>query len=319
MTSKTPALRGPVGDADIRLLRIFRSVVESGGLSAAEIDLDMSVSAISIAVSDLEKRLGLRLCQRGRAGFALSDEGKEIYDASLQLMAALENFRTEVNSLHAQLRGELNIGITDNLVTMYQHMRVTHSLAALKRRGPGVQINIRMMPPGDIEKGVLDGHLHIGVVPELKILSGLNYLDLYDEASELYCGSAHALFETQDADLDEVTVCGQDAVVMSSQAPASARPVLQRLRAAASATDREGVAFLVLSGEYTGFLPKHYAERWVREGRMRALLPAHLNYRTRYAAITRKGGRPNLVLETYLEELSREENDLPQPRAFPTG
>ena len=309
MSAQLPAITGPVGDADIRLLKIFRAVVESGGLSAAEVDLDMSVSAISVAISDLEKRLGMRLCQRGRAGFALSDEGKQIYEAALQLMASLENFRTEVNSLHAQLRGELNIGITDNLVTMSRHMRVTNSLAALRRRGPGVQINIRMMPPGEIEKNVLDGHLHIGVVPELKVLSGLNYLDLYSEASELYCGSNHPLFHADQEALTEFEIRNQDAVVMSTQAPAGARPLLKRLRAAATATDREGVAFLVLSGEYIGFLPTHYAERWVQAGRMRTLLPASLAFQTRYAAITRKGSRPNLVLETYLEELRREEND----------
>lgn len=58
-----------VSDFDIRLLRIFRSVVESGGFSAAETVLGIGRSAISQQMSDLEQRLGLRLCQRGRAGF----------------------------------------------------------------------------------------------------------------------------------------------------------------------------------------------------------------------------------------------------------
>ena len=81
---------GQVADTDIRLLRIFRTVVESGGFSAAEVELNISVSAISIAVADLEKRLGMKLCQRGRAGFALTDEGGEVYQAVLQLLASLE-------------------------------------------------------------------------------------------------------------------------------------------------------------------------------------------------------------------------------------
>ena len=83
------------------------------------------------------------------------------------------------------------------------------------------------------------------------------------------------------------------------------------MKVSATATDREGVAFLILSGEYIGFLPTHYAERWVNEERMQALLPEHFHYQTRFTAITRKGGRPNLVLQTYLEELARAENDRP--------
>ncbi len=305
------ALTGKMGDADIRLLRIFRSVVDCGGISAAEPDLSMSVSAISIAVADLEKRLGMKLCQRGRAGFSLTDQGAQLYQAILQLMAALENFRTEANSIHDRLRGELNIGITDNLVTMYNHMHITNSLAALKQRGPEVQINIRMMPPVDIEMSVLDGRLHVGVIPALKPVVGLHYQELYRENSQLYCGHLHPLFHLEDAQLEAASVLAQDAVVIARGVPDAARSLMQQMKAAATASDREGIAFLVLSGEYIGLLPTHYAERWVKEGRMRVLMPEQLSYQTPYTAITRKGGRPNRVLETYLEELARAENDRP--------
>lgn len=37
----------------------------------------------------------------------------------------------------------------------------------------------------------------------------------------------------------------------------------------------------------------------------RALLPKSFSYRTRFAAITRKGARPNLVLQTLVKELNR--------------
>src|SRR5699024_11682270 len=66
----------------------------------------------------------LKLCQRGRAGFVLTEEGREIYEASLRLLASVETFRSEVNSTHKELHGSLNIGITDNLVTL-PHMEIT--------------------------------------------------------------------------------------------------------------------------------------------------------------------------------------------------
>ena len=309
MSNKQLALSGDISDADIRLLRIFRRVVENGGFSSAEVDLNISLSAISIAVADLEKRLGMKLCQRGRAGFALTDEGSEVYQAVLQLLASLEDFTTQVNTITAQLKGELNIGITDNLVTMHNHMRVTNSLAALKTQGPEVRINIRMMPPGEIEKSVLDGRLHIGVIPDIKQLSGLEYIDLYDEESKLYCGHRHSLFALPAKKLTVSMVIAQDAVFPANAVPRENKAQLQKMRSAATATDREGIAFLILSGQYVGFLPTHYAQRWIGEERMRALLPKSFNYRTRYAAITRKGARPNLVLQTFVEELNRPQND----------
>lgn len=147
-------MRGQLGDADLRLLRIFRKVVECGGFSAAEIELNISRSAISMAMSDLEARLGLKLCQRGRSGFALTNEGRDVHEAAMQMLAAAEGFRTRINGLHAWLKGELNIGITDNLVTMPE-MHITDALSALKGHGPEVMINIRMIPPNEIEHAAL--------------------------------------------------------------------------------------------------------------------------------------------------------------------
>ena len=37
-------MRGQLGDTDLRLLRIFRKVVECGGFSAAEIELNIDMT-----------------------------------------------------------------------------------------------------------------------------------------------------------------------------------------------------------------------------------------------------------------------------------
>ncbi|MFZ6046272.1 LysR family transcriptional regulator [Pseudomonas sp. CR3202] len=303
MSSRRPEPLAQVSDFDIRLLRIFRSVVECGGFSAAESVLGIGRSAISQQMSDLEQRLGLRLCQRGRAGFALTEEGREVYQSSMQLLAALETFRTEVNGLHQHLRGELNIGLTDNMVTL-PHMRITHALSRLKERGPDVQINIRMTPPSEVEQGVLDGHLHVGVVPQTVALSGLEYRPLYSERSLLYCAVGHPLFYADDGQLSDERLNQQDAIAPTFRLPAEIQSQYQALNCTASASDREGMAFLILTGRYIGYLPDHYATFWVQQGRLRALKPASRFYDLSLSSVTRKGRRPHLVLESFLEALA---------------
>ncbi len=303
MSSRRTDPLAQVSDFEIRLLRIFRSVVECGGFSAAETSLGIGRSAISLHMSDLEQRLGLRLCQRGRAGFALTDEGREVYQSALQLIGALETFRTEVNGLHRNLRGELNIGLTDNLVTL-PHMRITHALAKLKEQGPEVRVNIRMTPPDEVEQGVLGGSLHIGVVPQAGGLSGLDYLHLYNERSLLYCAVGHPLFYVNDDELEDQRLNAQDAIAPSFRLPAEIQQHYLPLNCSASASDREGMAFLILTGRYIGYLPDHYAEAWVREGRLRPLKANERFYDLSLAAVTRKGRRPNLVQESFLEALA---------------
>lgn len=302
MSARRPEPLAQVSDFDIRLLKLFRSVVECGGFSAAESVLGIGRSAISQQMSDLEQRLGLRLCQRGRAGFALTEEGREVYHSSQQLLAALESFRTEVNGLHQNLRGELNIGLTDNLVTV-QHMRITNALSRLKERGPDVRVNIRMTPPNEVEQGVLDGRLHIGVVPQSGALSGLDYQPLYDERSLLYCAVGHPLFFADDLQLDDQRLNSQDAVAPTFRLPPEVQTHYQVLNCTASASDREGMAFLILTGRYIGYLPDHYASAWVQQGRLRALKAESRFYDLNLAAVTRKGRRAHLVLESFLEAL----------------
>ncbi|MCW8887320.1 MAG: LysR family transcriptional regulator [Motiliproteus sp.] len=293
-----------LGDAHIRLLRIYKAVVESGGFSAAEVELNISRPAISLAISELESLLNMRLCNRGRAGFALTEQGEEVYDAAMQLLGSLENFRSRINAINTELKGELNIGITDNMVTVPQ-MRITRALAALKQRGPEVVINIRMIPPNDIESGVLDGQLLVGIVPDLRTLPGLNYLPLYQEQSLLYCSEHHPLFNTNKEKLTDQQLAEYNAVVPAYPQSAEIKQHQAQLKASASSTDREGVAFLILSGSYIGFLPTHFAERWVREGKLRAIQPDSRNFTTRFTAITRKGARTNLIREAYIEELEK--------------
>lgn len=79
MQVKKRALLGQLSDMDLRLLRVFKAVVDCGGMSAAELELNISLSTISKHIKDLEQRLGLTLCQRGREGFAVTDEGLLIY------------------------------------------------------------------------------------------------------------------------------------------------------------------------------------------------------------------------------------------------
>jgi len=302
MTIKKRGFTGQVSNIDLRTLRIFKTVVDCGGFSAAEVELNISRPAISIAISDLEQRLNLKLCQRGRTGFSLTEEGAEVYQSVLELLIALETFRTQVNGINEQLKGELNIGITDNLTTI-EHMRLTDALMALKDLGPEIHINIKMMPPDQIEINVLDGRLHIGAVPELRLLPGLNYYQLYQEKSLLYCSKDHPFFNLDDKQLTNAMISASDAVVLSYQQTPEIKQSLQKLNSTASATDREGIAFLILTGRYIGYLPDHLARQWVTDRKVRAIKPDRFHIVSYYSAVTRKSARSNIILDTFMELL----------------
>lgn len=293
-----------VSDYDLRLLRIFRCVVECRGFSAAHVELNITRAAISLAIGDLESRIGVKLCERGRAGFQLTEAGEVTYEAVLRFFAALDDFQQSVNGIHAELRGELKIALINNLVTS-PHMRITEALKGLRRAAPEVRVSVHMTTPTDIVRGVLDGMYHLGAVPQATEPMALETIPLYGETARLYCAQTHPLFEKDAEDLDPEAITAYDVVapLRLHDDPEGSR--YGGLRVMATSSDREGIAVLILSGEYIGYLPTHFAKRWVDAGRMRSILPKHFSYRTNHAVVYRRSvAATNRVLARYLRELA---------------
>lgn len=298
---------GRISDYELKLLRIFRTIAECGSFSVAESLLGMSRPAISQQMSDLEKRLGMRLCQRGRAGFSLTDEGREILRLSDTLFASVETFRQQVNQMHRQLRGTFNLGIINNLVTQPM-MRLTHALETLRRQGPDIHISLTMTTPSEIERAVMEGRYHVGALPLISPLSGLDYLPLYEEKSSLYCSHTHPLFASGLGD-DHSVLRQYDAIAPAERMTAETVRLHQLLNCTATASDREGIAFLILTGRFIGFLPDHYAAHWQEKGLMRALDPQQLHFTHTIALATRKGRQPDAILHLFMQSL----HGSPQP------
>ena len=71
-------------------IAIFKSVVDSGGFSAAARRLGHSTSHISKVVGQLETRLGVRLLNRTTRSINLTDEGQNFYRHSLTIIEIAE-------------------------------------------------------------------------------------------------------------------------------------------------------------------------------------------------------------------------------------
>lgn len=298
-----PKKLNQVTNFDIKLLKIFKTVCDCHSFTAAESILGISRSAISLHMSDLENRLGIRLCQRGRAGFALTDEGREVLQYIEMLTASIEDFRAKINQMHNQLKGEFNIGIINNLVTM-QSAYITKSLAQLAEENSEVVINISMSTLSDIECRVLDNRLHAGAIPLVSPLSGLDYFHLYQENSFLYCGENHPLFN-HTGKINPKDLKQWNTVLPNYAISPEAMKLHQLLNCSATASDREGIAFLILTGKFIGFLPDHYARKWVVDGFMKPIMQNVMHYSTPICLITHKGKNVNIILKTFMDILKR--------------
>lgn len=300
MKVKNKALLGQLSDMDLRLLQVYKAVVDCGGFSAAQLELNIGVSTISRHIKDLEIRLGLVLCQRGRAGFALTSDGQYVYAETVKLCQALQDFRTRLNDLHGHLCGELNIALFEK-TTSNPNARIAQAIRHFVELAPCVSLNLHVRPINEIERCVIDGSYDVGIVPAHRDSACLQYTRLFTERMQLYCSATHPLSRRTKQALQWDDLRNYQLAGLAYHSPNMQMSHQAGLRRAAHAYDQEGVAAFVLSGKFIGFLPNHYARSFVADGLMMAINAQALHYEAEFFGITRHSSTPNRASALFMD------------------
>lgn len=291
-----------VAQSDLRSLMVFRAVVEHRSFLGAQVALGMSQSAVSFHIKALEDRFGFRLCRRGRSGFELTDRGAALYEKSKALFIALNAFESDVGTLKHRITGTLRLGLVDNTITD-EDLPIHRVIGILSRKAPEALVRIMIDDPEALVTEVGNGGIDIAIIPEVQPVAGLKFTRFRDERHSLYCAVGHPLFVSAPATLTLAAIEAHPFVVR----PYANRRELQHFPNAvvkASASNMEAQAMFVLSGQFLGYLPDHYADAWVRQGRFRALLPEETGLLSPFMIATRQAERPPAVLDLFMRELA---------------
>lgn len=291
---------GQVGDYEIRLLKVFKAVVESGGFAAAEGELNIGRSTISTHIANLEDRLNLKLCFRGRSGFSLTEEGADVYELMKTLLSALEGFRSGVNALHVSLTGELRV-IASDTICMDPQSGLSEAIARFSKAAPDVNVLLDVKSLSDIERMVLNDEADIGLIPQHRQLSGLDYRPLYVDDCHLYCSRTHPLYNAKSSPQLLDQILSSKVVHAGIHTSPEVGAQLADMNKAAISYFYEARLAMILSGAYVGFMPDAYVQRYVDEGDLRALVPEAKHYSLEICTITRTYGRTKRARELFLE------------------
>jgi DNA-binding transcriptional LysR family regulator len=133
----------------------------------------------------------------------------------------------------------------------------------------------------------------------------LDYTPLFDEAMLLYCGTRHVLWNADHSALNWDTLAKHEFAGLGYHSPNMELSQRMRLPRCATGFDQESIATLILSGQFLGFLPDHYAESFVRRGLMQSVRPDLLNYACQFFAITRKSPQASRATRAFQECLAQ--------------
>ncbi|SON56828.1 HTH-type transcriptional activator CmpR [Hartmannibacter diazotrophicus] len=288
---------------DLRLLRVFATIVDAGGFADAQIALNLSSSTLSTHLATLERKLGGTLCERGRGGFRLTSFGQSTYEAAKQLFSDIETFEFRVGNSRGQLVGRLRVGIVDGVVTNPK-LGLQAAIGTFMAKAEGVFVELALGTPNELERAIAEGEHDVVVGPFSQKTPGVAYVPLHREAHGLYCGRQHPLFDLPSREITRTQI---------EEAKFSVRGYrhLEDLyradhpRASASVIHMEAQAMIILSGQFIGFLPCHIGDHWAGQGEMRRLRPELYSFESLHFAALRRSGTNLPLVQGFVDELKR--------------
>lgn len=254
MSSSAGPLVSRITEADLRLLRIFRTVAEAGGLSAAEPALRMERSTISRHVQALEARLGGALCLRGPAGFALTDLGRTALQAAITACDTLDQVRDELNRARNVFTGDLMLGLADNCLSNAD-AQIVAAIRAFRLAAPAVRLHVSVRPPIDLVAELLTRRLHLAIAGFTHGNPKLEATPLFVEEFRLYTAAPG------DPRAGPAALVEAGCAVVTRDRDRHSLALANRLGAERCivASGLEAVATLLAAGNCIGFLPTHLA------------------------------------------------------------
>lgn len=295
-------LIGNLHDNDLRLLRVFQSIVRNGGFSASQEALGLTPATISNHMSALESRLGVRLCHRGRGGFRLTEEGKQVHSAMLDLFGSIETFRSAVGATKGEITGTVEFGAVDALYTN-RDFPLDSVIGKFAQSAPKATLNVHIASPQELLQGLITGRFHIILTPIRSMPKSLETFSVFQELQLLYCGKRHPLFDTSDTLITSQMLSKYPFVGRSYEDNESICGINFNWQSVTS--HMESAILMILSGQYIGFLPSHFARNRVLSDDLRPISKQDVNFFDDFKVALRRK-HPNAAakhLATVIQEI----------------
>ncbi|MFI6313862.1 LysR family transcriptional regulator [Nocardia fusca] len=150
----------PPTTPDLAVLDLLVSVADTGSLGAAARRHGMTQPAASMRISALERRLRLRLLDRGPTGSTLTEPGRAVVDQARAVLAAARTFNETVAALHSADTPRLRIAASK---TIADH-RMPQWLADLRGVRPDIAVSLEVDNTAQVEAMVRAGAADLGFV-----------------------------------------------------------------------------------------------------------------------------------------------------------
>lgn len=173
-----------------RQLEYFAVLSEHQTLSSAAAALHVSESALSHSITDLEKSVGVQLCQRRKArGLSLTPAGRYFADRARMLIQDAVELANETSTAEGHLRGPVRLGcfagVANNVLPTL--------LEGFPKAHPDVSIELTIGTDDSLLPGLYGGKLDFVILYDMLLPPNLHRRTIYETEVTAVVPGAHRL------------------------------------------------------------------------------------------------------------------------------
>ncbi len=146
---------------ELRHLRTFRAVAETGSFTLAGRRVNLSQAAVSLHIKTLEEELGTKLFARVRKRATLTPAGRALLRHAQAILNACDLARAEIAALAQEHRSTLRVGTASTMIAIHPLPEI---LSELKKRFPLLDLVVFAGTSEAIVRRLLEHRLDVGLV-----------------------------------------------------------------------------------------------------------------------------------------------------------
>jgi DNA-binding transcriptional LysR family regulator len=173
----------------IQHIRAFLAVANSGSFAKAAVELNLSPSALTVQIQQLEEWLGVALLERSPRQVSLTAAGQNNRGPMEKLLLDLDNIVSGSRDLAALKRGVVTIAALPSMCSG----ALPPILKAFREQFPGVDIRLRDVVAQRIDALVREGEVDFGLGVRARMGHGLDFDVVMVDRLSLFVPVGHPL------------------------------------------------------------------------------------------------------------------------------
>jgi DNA-binding transcriptional LysR family regulator len=251
----------------LKQLDYFIATAESGQVSHAAFNLNISQSAVTAAIKSLEMELSVKLLERTHSGVRLTMEGARFLEHARVITGAVASAMRSPLREEAGLSGKVTVGITYTVIGYF----MSKYYARFRKIYPNIDVEIKELARPALEEQIKRGDVDIAVM----LVSNLASSDVIEQelllrsSRRLWLSADHKLLSQSEISLKDVAE--EDYIMLTvDEASATASRYWDAVgltpRAVLTTSSIEAVRSLVAAGVGVTILSDMVYRPWSLEG-----------------------------------------------------